>query len=197
MRIADIRDKYNSKDGSMYGKKNIEDSLAMLYHENSKLTTHSTRQLGESIGAFNTPFVLERSSQPFKCYPGKEIIDLSIYQQNNNDAHIFDVIQRRRSQRHFSKQYKLSLNELGMILYNAYGVTYKSKIEGLEGHIGMRNIPAAGGLYPLEVYVVLFHGHIPAGLYHYRPDNNCLEKLKEGDPLAYNQLFDTILGKFK
>ena len=182
MRITELRDKCDDKDGSMYGKKNIEDSMAMLYHENSKLTTHSTRVLGENIGAFSNPFVLERSSQPFKCYPGRETIDLSIYGQHNSSNHFFDVITQRRSVRDFDKTYKLSLNELSLLLHNAYGVTYKSKIEGLtsEGHMGMRNIPAAGGLYPLEIYIVLFNAHIPAGFYHSRPHQNCLEKIKEG-----------------
>ncbi len=60
MRMTEIRDQCDDKDGSMYGKKNIEDSLAMLYHENSKLTTHSTRVLGESIASFSNPFILER-----------------------------------------------------------------------------------------------------------------------------------------
>ena len=182
MRIVDIRDKYTDKDGSMYGKKNIEDSLAMLYHENSKLTTHSARVLGESIGSFNTPFILERSNQPFKCYPGYETIDLSFYEKNINNANFFDVISKRRSHRNFDKDYKLSLNELSLLLHSSYGVTHKVAIEGLsaEGHIGMRNIPAAGGLYPLEIYVVLFNAHISSGLYHYRPDENYLEKIKDG-----------------
>lgn len=184
MRIVDIRNKYNNKDGSMYGKKNIEDSLAMLYHENSKITTHAARALAESIGAFNTPFTLERSSQPFKCYPSCETIDLSLYEQHLNANSFFDTIKKRRSHRHFDKAYKLSLNELGILLYNSYGVTFKSKIEGLEGHIGMRNIPAAGALYPLEIYVVLFHAHIASGLYHYRPDKNCIEKVREGNFLS-------------
>ncbi len=182
MRMTEIRDQCDDKDGSMYGKKNIEDSLAMLYHENSKLTTHSTRVLGESIASFSNPFILERSSQPFKCYPGRETIDLSIYEQPHHSNHFFDVITQRRSTRDFDRAYRISLNELSLLLHNAYGVTYKNKIEGLNsvGHIGMRNIPAAGGLYPLEIYMVLFNSHISSGLYHYRPDQNCLEKMKEG-----------------
>ena len=32
MKISEVKDKYNEKDGSMYGKKNIDESIAMLYH---------------------------------------------------------------------------------------------------------------------------------------------------------------------
>ena len=67
-------------------------------------------------------------------------------------------------------------------LARRYGVTKKSKIEGIdkEGHLGFRNVPSGGGLYPLEMYIVLFNAHIPLGLYHYRPDINCLEEIKQG-----------------
>ena len=37
MKISEVKDKYDEKDGSIYGKKNIDESIAMLYHENSKL----------------------------------------------------------------------------------------------------------------------------------------------------------------
>ena len=30
------------------------------------------------------------------------------------------------------------------------------------------------------MYIVLFNAHIPLGLYHYRPDINCLEEIKQG-----------------
>lgn len=188
MNINEIKDQYDDKDGSMYGKKNIEESLAMLYHENSKLNRHSTRILGENINAFiNNPYILERSSQPFKCYPGHEFIDLSIYKQNDHNTSFFNVIKKRRSVRIFDSAYQLSLNELSILLYHSYGVTRKLKLEGLstEGHLGIRNIPSAGGLYPLEIYIVLFKGHIAPGLYHYRSDKNGLEKLKEGNFSSY------------
>ena len=90
---------------------------------------------------------------------------------------------KRRSTRDYDKEYKISLNELTALLFNSYGVTFKSKIVGfdVDGHIGMRNVPSGGALYPLEMYVVIFNAHIPSGLYHYRADTNVLELLKEGD----------------
>lgn len=183
MKLSKIKDQYNEKDNSMYGKKNIENSLATLYHENSKLTKHSIRELGEKIAGFNNPYVVERSSQPFKNYPGSKTIDLSIYENFKSTETLYNCLVNRRSVRDYDKNYKISLNELATLLFHSYGVTHKSKINGfdIDGHIGMRNIPSGGGLYPLEVYVVVFNSHIPSGLYHYRADSNVLELIKEGD----------------
>jgi len=183
MKISEVKDRYNEKDGSMYGKKNIDESIAMLYHENSKFTTHTIRSQGEKIEGFNNPYVLERASQPFKSYPGNKTIDLSVYANFKSNESLYNCMINRRSIRDYDKEYKISLNELTALLFNSYGVTYKSKIVGfdIDGHIGMRNVPSGGALYPLEIYVVIFNAHIPSGLYHYRTDNNHLELLKEGD----------------
>ncbi|MBW8049876.1 MAG: SagB/ThcOx family dehydrogenase [Cytophagales bacterium] len=192
MKLEKVKEQYESKDNSMYGKKNIENSIALLYHENSKFTRYTIRMDGEKIAAFNNPYVIERSSQPFKSYPGAETIDLSIYNEINSKVNFFDLITKRRSVRDYDKNYKLSLFELFILLYNSYGVNYKSKITGLdvEGHIGMRNIPSAGALYPLEIYIVTFNAHIPSGLYHFQPDKIILEKIKEGEFM--NELINII-----
>ena len=183
MQITAIKDRYNSKDGSMYGKKNIEDSVAMLYHENSKFTSHSIRLQGEIMAGFNNPYVAEKSCQPYKCYPGRKQYDLSIYENVKPQANLLDVLGNRRSTRDYDPEYKLSLNELALLLYNSYGVTKRVEISSfdLDGTIGLRNVPSGGALYPLEVYVVIFNAHIPSGLYHYRPDINCLEVVHEGE----------------
>jgi len=184
MQISKIKDKYAKVDGTMYGEKNIANSLAALYHENSKFTSYSSRIQGEKISAFNyNPYVIKRSSQPFKYYPNHKKIDLSVYNKAKNQANIFEVLRKRRSVRDFDDNYKLSLNELATLLYESYGVTYKSKIVDSEinGHIGMRNVPSGGALYPLELYVVIFNADIPSGLYHYNSDLNVLESLKDGD----------------
>ena len=56
--IKTVKQKFLEKDGAMYGRKNFEDSIAMLYHENSKLTRRESRTLGEKIGGFNNnPYI--------------------------------------------------------------------------------------------------------------------------------------------
>ncbi len=183
MKLEQIKEKYKEKDGSLYGQKDLHDSLALLYHENSKLTTHSLGQEGARISMFNNSYITKRSSQPFKCYPGYKKIDLTPYKNSHSDKTFYDVLKKRNSTRKFQKGYKISINEVAGILYNSYGVTKKVKIasDDIEGHLGFRNVPSGGGLYPLELYIVLFRSHSAPGLYHYRPDINALEILKEGD----------------
>lgn len=184
MKISTIKEKYSLEDGSMYGEKNIEDSLAMLYHENSKFTSHSARSQAEIIGRFlYNPYIIIRSSQPYKHYPGQKTYDLSVYSTATNNANIFELLKNRRSIRSFQKNYKISLNEISNMLYNSYGVTQKSKIANPEvnGSLGKRNVPSGGGLYPLEIYIVIFKGDIPSGLYHYNSNSNNLELIKKGE----------------
>lgn len=182
MHITEIKKRLDERDGTLYGKKNIEDSLAMLYHENSKFTKYSLRLQGEKIGFFNNRYIIERSSQPFKCYPSCEIIDLSTYEEFKPEYNFFEILTKRRTIRDYDKDYKISLNEIALLLFNSYGVTHKIKLlQDIKGHIGLRNVPSGGALYPLEIYIVVFNAHIPSGLYHYRSDKNFLEKIKEGN----------------
>ena len=183
MKIKDIKEKYNAIDGSMYGEKNINNHLGLLYHENSKLTRLTSIQQGRKIGGFNNAYVTERSVQPYKMYPGKTIVKLDNSEDPPVNNDFSSILKNRRSGREYDKDYKISLNELSHILYNSYGVSYKEKILNfdLNGHVGFRNLPSAGGLYPLEIYVVMLNGHISSGLYHYRPDINSLEIISERD----------------
>lgn len=182
MKIEAVKEIYDGLDSSLYGKKNIENSLGMLYHENSKFTEFGFRIETESIERFASKYIAERSSQPFKQYPGAKSFDLSPYSKLAPQAGLVEILTRRRSVREYDKDYKISLNELTQLLYHSYGVTAKSKIKmfDIDGHIGMRNVPSGGALYPLEIYVVVLNSHITPGLYHYRVDNNSLELIKEG-----------------
>lgn len=183
MKLTNIKEKYAEKDGTIFGKKNVEESLALLFHENSKFTTYSMRKQGEIIGGFANPYIAERCNQPFKVYPGSEEIDLSMYDQIPRRADMFELLKQRRTVRNYEENYKLSLNELFVLTQHSYGVTHWEKMLGfgVDGHMGLRNVPSGGALYPLELYVVIFNAHIPSGLYHFRSDKMCLEKLKEGN----------------
>jgi SagB-type dehydrogenase family enzyme len=46
----------------------------------------------------------------------------------------------------------------------------------------LRTAPSAGGLYPIETYVVVNSVHgLGSGVYHYFPQNHTLELLRKGD----------------
>ncbi|MCS7145147.1 MAG: SagB/ThcOx family dehydrogenase [Nitrososphaerota archaeon] len=87
------------------------------------------------------------------------------------------AILRRRSRRDYRRE-PLSLGEVSQLLWAAQGITAPQVWTGL------RTAPSAGGLYPLEVYVVVREGGVDgleAGVYHYHPHKHELSLVAEGD----------------
>jgi hypothetical protein len=69
----------------------------------------------------------------------------------------------RRSRRNYTPV-PLKEEELSQLLWAAAGVT--NEVHGLP----LRTVPSAGGLYPIEIYVVVNRVHgIEPGVYHYFP----------------------------
>ncbi len=180
MNISAIQARYEAHDQSLYGGENVRDSIGLLYHENSKLDTLTAREQGMNIAYFNDPYVIRRSTLPYKVYPGKARIEMSDLPRDMPKTPVLDAINGRRSLRSFDSEYSVSLNELSILLHSAYGVSRWQELED-GGSMGFRNVPSGGGLYPLELYVVLFRGHVSSGLYHYQSRDNALELIKEGD----------------
>jgi SagB-type dehydrogenase family enzyme len=91
------------------------------------------------------------------------------------------AIQGRRSVRGFSDE-ALTLSGLSQLLWAAYGIT-KPLPDGpvfLRG--GLRAAPSAGGLYPLEIYVVAGRvSGLAAGIYRYVSEQHALVLLRAGD----------------
>jgi SagB-type dehydrogenase family enzyme len=81
----------------------------------------------------------------------------------------------RRSRRNYAPV-PLKEEELSQLLWAAAGVT--DEVHGLP----LRTVPSAGGLYPIELYVVVNKVHgIPQGVYHYFPPDHTLQLLRKGD----------------
>lgn len=79
---------------------------------------------------------------------------------------------RRRSVRTYTKA-PLSLAVVSQLLWAAQGLT---------GDDHYRAAPSAGGLYPLEVYLLAGNmAGVAAGVYHYRPERHELVLVKAGD----------------
>lgn len=167
--------------GSVYGEQNFRNSTAILYHENSKLTKHSSRLLGVKVRNFNNEFFHTRASQPFKVYPGTKCESFHAIEDKKFTNEFFKTIRNRRSRRTF-EDYAVSLEELYYMLQYSYGISEINKIQGVDdGRWCYRNVPSGGALYPLEIYISVFSADIKAGLYHYRPDENCMELIREGN----------------
>jgi SagB-type dehydrogenase family enzyme len=92
-----------------------------------------------------------------------------------------EAIARRRSVREFS-DHPLSLEEIGQLLWAAGGITGDDST--------LRTHPSAGGLHPLEVYLLNAEG-----VFHYEPEGHRLCLVQEGDrradlaKAAYRQWF--------
>lgn len=172
-------------DISLYGSDEIVNSLALLYHENSKLSSYGMKMLGERIGTFSIPYTAKRALQPYKIYPNSKCIDLasSVSNSTMDSVKLSKLLLQRKSARSYDANYTLSKGELATILYHTYGVTSWQEVYIGEERVlkGRRNIPSAGGLYPLEIYAITLHSEITSGLYHYDVKDNKLELMSEGD----------------
>ena len=83
------------------------------------------------------------------------------------------ALARRRSVRDFTAQ-PLTLAQLGQVLWAAQGITGR--------RWPMRTAPSAGGLYPMEVFVIVGQvDGLEAGIYRYRPAGHGLALMKDGD----------------
>ncbi len=93
-----------------------------------------------------------------------------------------EAIYRRRSERSFVSQ-KLTLGQIGQLLWAAQGETDKSR--------GLRAVPSAGALYPLEIYLLSSQG-----FFHYFPSGHKLEVVSGEDKrqsLAQGALFQNCI----
>ena len=87
-----------------------------------------------------------------------------------------ETLEKRRSKRKFVPM-RLSEEHISQLLWAAQGTLQR----------GFRTAPSAGGLYPLEIYVVT-----KEGVYHYIPQSHELEQTVKGDILP--QLTEAALG---
>ncbi|MDP2910305.1 MAG: SagB/ThcOx family dehydrogenase [bacterium] len=86
---------------------------------------------------------------------------------------IEEALLERRSVREY-KDEPLKLKEVSQILWAAQGIT--------EPTWGGRTAPSAGGLYPLELYLVVKKvENLEPGLYHYLPQGHKLTRVLEGN----------------
>jgi len=180
--LKHIQQKFDKKDLLPLGSKNIINSLAALYHENSKSSRFSLYTELEKIMTFTDPFILRRSANPFKTYVDKQKFYLKSEFELPN-ASFLNTLKNRRSKREFDPGYVLAENDISALCYLSYGVVHWEPIIGdnQKGSFGYRNVPSGGALYPMELYFVSINSYLPQGLYHYRPDINCLELIKEGE----------------
>jgi SagB-type dehydrogenase family enzyme len=85
------------------------------------------------------------------------------------------AIKSRRSVRTYSTT-SLALQDVSQLLWASQGITDSER--------NYRTTPSAGHVFPMEIYLVTGNNSVQgleAGIYHYNPFNNTLEKIVEGD----------------
>lgn len=139
-------------------------SISELYHENSKIVSsapgipHSVESILIAPNGFKRYQYAQRTrlpspeEQPASC--------------------LLSAISDRRSCRQYSDN-AIKLEAVSELLYYSLGISDDNY---------RRCTPSAGGLYPLELYVVSINVEgLPPGLYHYDVRSHCLSHLEDGD----------------
>jgi SagB-type dehydrogenase family enzyme len=92
---------------------------------------------------------------------------------------LLELLSARESCREYQLR-SMSLETLSTILKCAYGITRTSQMPKVGGGY-FRTVPSAGGLFPLEVYVLAREtGDVTDGIYHYNLRDHSLELLRAG-----------------
>jgi SagB-type dehydrogenase family enzyme len=166
--------------------------LFELYHVNSKLTSHHSAGATEP----GAPTAVEQfmMTRGFRQYQNARSVALPT---GERDWHpLQEVMRERRSSRDLSRA--IELVDLGSILDESLGCTAVAEdtVSGLVH--GLRAWPSAGGLYPLDTYVIARDvGGLDRGLYHYNAIQSSLEELASRDPDAMlaDAYFDQAFAK--
>jgi SagB-type dehydrogenase family enzyme len=145
--------------------------LYETYHVASRVVPDVSR-LAPAItaNAFEL-FVASRGFRQHRALPG---VQLSELQASNEELQT--VMLRRRTSRELSA--RLSFAEASTVLRQALGITTLVENAAFGITQGLRSWPSAGGLYPLDAYLVAARvSELEGGLYHFNVPQERLERL--------------------
>jgi SagB-type dehydrogenase family enzyme len=133
-----------------------------------------TKYTPQSIGGHYLDW--EHMPERYKSYP--ELINRIVLPepQINENANLWEVLGRRRSVRNYSFDCTMPLGVLSTLIWATQGIT------AAVGDFQFRTAPSAGGLYPIETYLLARSVEgLDQGFYHFRPYSFDLEFIKPGD----------------
>lgn len=153
-----------------------EERLYETFHVASRVVPEVSRLApATSTNAFEM-FVASRGFTQLDHLPSVALSDA-----DRADAGLREVLQRRRSSRELSEE--LAFGELSALLRQALGVTALVENETFGVSQGLRAWPSAGGLYPLDAYLVAGQVEgLTGGVYHFNVAREQLERLSTRGP---------------
>ncbi|MFB6283606.1 MAG: SagB/ThcOx family dehydrogenase [Halobacteria archaeon] len=156
-----------------------ESGISELLHEKTKTTENSSPIEDQSIIKFNTDDSLQFAiSKIDPDYPDKKLIELP--EPEGLDTDLGEVLMRRRSKRSFTGK-EIDLGNLATLLKHAVGTNGTAKA-GDGSDKKLRTYPSGGGMYPVEIYLIIPRDgeNIEKGLYYYAPNRHGLRVLEKG-----------------
>jgi SagB-type dehydrogenase family enzyme len=151
----------------LYRSNQKEKGIGERFQEETKYTP-------ENIGGHGLDW--DHVPEPHKNYPGATATVPLPSPAQSPAANIWEVFVNRRSVRDYSSNRALPLRLLSSLLVATQGITRQ------EGNYGFRSAPSAGGLYPIETYLLAraVEG-LEEGFYHFRSHMFDVEFIRPGN----------------
>lgn len=147
-------------------------------------------RFGILLGVLSISLIVPRSifPQEAKKKSAPESIQLPkpIFQSKTS---VEEALRVRRSTRTYANE-QLSISEISQILWAAQGITMTREkppqqwLPKYEYPGGNRTAPSAGGLFPIEIYLLIGNvGGLSEGVYKYFPKDHSIKKVLDGNKI--------------
>src|ERR1700675_4326187 len=146
---------------------------ASYFHLSTK-DTYAKEITPEHIRGVEELLQRARVPLPVKNYPHARTIR---FPNEIHDEEFPRLLRERRTWREFGKA-PVPREALGRLLHLSFGVQEWERIPKI-GRFALKTSPSAGGLHPLEAYVLVKRVRsIPGGMYHYDAAGHGLQKIR-------------------
>jgi SagB-type dehydrogenase family enzyme len=149
---------------------------SQAYHLASNLNPGRLPQFGQTITQFAACVAAGKVPPSRKSYPGRPTVTLPPG-DTGRGLSLAEALRHRRTRRVFSGG-PITLPRLAALLRSAAGITGHAADVPAGAAPELRAWPSAGGLYPLEIYLLplLADGFKPA-IYHHNPHDEALTEI--------------------
>lgn len=149
-----------------------EEYVSEIYHEATKMKNQTGAKLGRSVDHFSSGPMAKATALMDVDFPKAETVTLP--EPSLDDVSLETALQTRRSVRDYHSEESVTLEEVSTLLGLGVGETGSLRTAvGLDKPV--RSYPSPGGLYPVEVYPLVFDvDGLDPGIYYYNPARHVL-----------------------